>query len=120
MAITYRQPGVPGIQTWAPGVAITFPPSDMARIENAIQATLIRLRDECRDRPWPGPYIDRSTLAHYGTVLAASGATETLLRRMIDDELWRANQRLKRMQYELKAELDRDPRGIDTQQDLPF
>lgn len=105
MAIYFRQPGVPGIQTWAPGVALTFPPSPMARLENAISDTLARLEDESRDRPWPGPYIDRETIALYRKILAASGATETLLRRMLDDEMWRASQRLNRMKYELQLKL---------------
>ena len=103
MPITYRQPGVPGMQAWAPGVALTFPPSPMARIENAILATLTRLHDESRDRPWPGPYVDRETLELYEKILQASGATQTLLQRMLEDELWRANQRLKRIISELQA-----------------
>lgn len=81
----------------------------MARLENAIQATLIRLRDESRDRPWPGPYVDRETLELYERILQASGATETLLRRMLDDELWRANQRLKRILGELYNRLHNIP-----------
>ena len=102
MAITYRQPGVPGIQTWAPGVALTFPPSDMARIENAISDLLARLHDEERDRPWPGPYIDRGALEGYEQLVKTQGATRVVLLRILDDELWRAQSRLARLRNEVR------------------